>query len=140
MGYLEKELSGKLENHFGAVATEDIEHSFKRYLDDCWIIWNARFGDLNEFHNILNQLDPNVKFTIESSAQEISFLDILLKRSEDNKIITDIFYKATDTKQYLEYGSCHPRQTKNTVPFTLARRICTIVTDSDLRTKRLNEL
>jgi hypothetical protein len=57
-----------------------------------------------------------------------------------NKISTDLFYKETDSHQYLLFNSCHPSHTKRNIPFNLARRICTIVTNEELRTKRLIEL
>ena len=55
-------------------------------------------------------------------------------------IITDIFYKATDTHQYLNFKSCHPTHTKRNIPYNLARRICSIVTDENIRNQRLEEL
>ena len=55
-------------------------------------------------------------------------------------IITDIYYKPTDTKQYLDYNSCHPRHIRRNVPSNLARRICTIVENESLRHERLEEL
>ena len=59
---------------------------------------------------------------------------------KENKLYTDIFYKTTDTHQYLDYRSCHPKHTKNNILYTLARRICTIIVEEDLREKRLLEL
>ncbi len=51
-----------------------------------------------------------------------------------------VYYKPTDTKQYLDFYSCHPRHVKHNVPFNLARRICTIVPDPSLREARLEDL
>ena len=48
---------------------------------------------------------------MQKQDKEITFLDILIKK-EDNHIITDIYHKPTDTKQYLPFKSCHPRVTK----------------------------
>ena len=50
------------------------------------------------------------------------------------------FYKNTDSHSYLPFHSNHPRHTKNNIPGTLARTICTIVEDKHLRKYRLNEL
>ena len=52
----------------------------------------------------------------------------------------DIFYKKTDTRRCVPFNSCHPKQCKNNIPFTLARRICAIVENNDVRKKRLDEL
>ena len=38
------------------------------------------------------------------------------------------------------FTSCHPKHTKNNIPFNLARRICTIVSNIEIRDKRLQEL
>lgn len=58
----------------------------------------------------------------------------------NDTISTDIYYKATDTHQYLDFRSCHPSHTKRNIPFCLARRICTIVNDVEKRNQRLCEL
>ena len=63
-------------------------------------------------------------------------MDVLLIKS-NNRISTDIFFKETDSKQYLNFYSCHP---KTNIPYNLARRICTIVSDQCQREKRLSEL
>ena len=71
---------------------------------------------------------------METCEKSLSFLDILIMK-EHTEIITDIYFKETDTNQYLNYFSCHPEHTKNSVPCNLSRRICTIVSDSELRMK-----
>ena len=55
-------------------------------------------------------------------------------------ITTDIFYKATDTHNYLNFYSCHPSHTKRNIPYTLARKVCTVVDTLDERNQRLQEL
>ena len=76
---------------------------------------------------------------MEQSTDNLPFLDILLYK-EGNKLYTDIYYKGTDTHQYLDFRSCHPKHTKYNIPYCLARRICTIVTKNDLREQRLSKL
>ena len=46
----------------------------------------------------------------------------------------------TDTHQYLDFTSSHPRYTKINIPYNLARRICAIVDDEKVRNTRLKEL
>lgn len=48
---------------------------------------------------------------------KIAFLDIVVKRDINGYITTDINHKETDTKQYLDCRSCHPRHIKNNVLF-----------------------
>ena len=76
---------------------------------------------------------------METSESQLPFLDILLLK-KGTSIITDIYYKQTDTKQYLHFKSSHERHVKTNLPYSLARRICTIISDNNLRHERLNEL
>ena len=55
-------------------------------------------------------------------------------------ISTDIFHKVTDSQQYLIFNSCHPKHTKINIQFSLARRLCTIVSDKSVLLTRLKEL
>ena len=52
---------------------------------------------------------------------------------------TDIFYKVTDTHQYLQFKSSHQRRKIN-VPYNSARHICKTVSDVDVCKKCLMEL
>ena len=66
------------------------------YLDDCFIFWNFPWGNINDLHNLPQNQHPRIKFTMEYSFEELSFLDILIK-NENGQIITDIYHKPTDT-------------------------------------------
>ena len=66
-------------------------------------------------------------------------MDILLIKS-GSKLETDIYHKETDSKQYLNFKSCHPKHTKLSIPYNLARRVCTIVSNPDKKAQRLKEL
>ena len=52
----------------------------------------------------------------------------------------DIFYKKTDTRRCVPFNSCHSKQYKKNIPFILARRVCTIVENNEVRKKRLGKL
>ena len=139
MGYLEITLYEKVKIIFDENIQKYVIQNWKRFIDDGQICWKNSFGDFNKFLEILNELHPKIKFTSESSEEEISFLNILLYKGK-SQIETDIYYKKTDTHDYLPYSSSHPRHTKNNVPTTLARMICQIVSDEEIREKRLHEL
>ena len=68
----------------------------------------------------------------KSAIRNNLFLDILVKK-KGKLISTGIYFKDTDSKQNLNFKSCHPKHTKTNIPFCLASRICTIVTDSEER-------
>ena len=76
---------------------------------------------------------------MEYSKDAIPFLDILIKRNNDN-IWMDIYYKPNDTHRCLPFSSNHPNYCKKNIPFTLARRICTIVENTEAKMKHLQNL
>jgi hypothetical protein len=85
-------------------------------------------------------LNDQIRFTINRSKIEIPFLDVLIRISTNNNIITDIFSKDTDTHMYLNFRSSHPKHIKINIPFNLASRIITITNTEELRDTRLREL
>lgn len=139
MGFLELELYRESANEFGPEFMDYLKAYWKRYLDDCFILWNKNIDDLNQFKLLLNGLNQSIQFTMEYSTEKLPFLDIMVIKIKD-KIDTDIYYKPTDSKQYLLFNSCHPKHTRFNIPYNLARRICTIVTDAKTRNQRLEEL
>ena len=139
MGYLEQKLYRTMEQKYGIQFTRDFEKSWKRFLDDCFIIWTHGNDLLSELTEMLNNLHPSIKFTQEVSNTTLPFLDISVQL-KDEKLTTDIYYKNTDTHQYLNFKSCHPSHTKRNIPYCLARKICTVIEDPILRDERLEEL
>ena len=68
--------------------------SWKRYLDYCFTFRKWQWGNIHELLNLLQNLYPKIKFTIEHIFKELQFLDILIK-NENGQIITDIYHKPT---------------------------------------------
>ena len=110
LAYLEEKLYTQIES-VNKDLSEYVKHNWKRVLDDCFIIWINSEHELTEFHELLNNLHTDIKFTIEQSDIQLSFLDILLIK-KGKELSTDIYFKITDTKQYLNFHSCHPNHTK----------------------------
>ena len=135
--YLEVKLYEKVTEVFGDEFGNYFVTNWKRFLDDCFIPWTKTVSDLESLHNILNNLHIDIKFTLQFINTEQSFLDVLVK-NRDGKIETDIYYKDTDSKQYLLFYSCHPRHTKINIPYNLARR--TIVSEEQILQRRMQEL
>ena len=80
-------------------------------MDDGFLPWNSTL-DLNVLKNILNNLHPTIKFTVEpakfdhfSKTLVINFLDITVLLHENSYVETDIFYKERNTHDYLNYDS-----------------------------------
>ena len=61
-------------------------------------------------------------------------------KNENGQIITDIFHKHTDTQQYFHFNSHHTQNCLKSIPYTLARRIYTIIPDKSLSETRLKKL
>ena len=139
MGFLEVELYKKVFEKYGQETHDYIKIYWKRFLDDGQIMWKKSFGPVEDFVQILNSLDKSIIFTHENSEKSLSFLNVLLY-IDNNKLLTDVYYKNTDSHDYLPFNSCHPRHIKANIPKTLARIICTIVQDPDRKLLRLSEL
>ncbi|XP_071126623.1 uncharacterized protein [Mytilus edulis] len=138
MGFLEDKMYQQVESEFDTAFKVYVKSEWKRFFDDCFIILN-KSHNLEKFHSLINTLHPSIKFTIESSEQRLPFLDIVILKN-GTTLTTDIYYKKTDTHQYLNFHSCHPSHTKRSIPFCLARLVCTIVSDDFTKELRLNEL
>ena len=69
---------------------------------------------------------------MENNKDAIPSLEILIKRNNE-KSWMDIYYKPTDTHRYLTFSSNQPKHCKKNIPFTLARRICTIVGNTEAK-------
>ena len=48
--------------------------NWKRFLDDCFIIWVNSEEGLTQFHNTINNVHSNIKFTVEKSEKQLPFL------------------------------------------------------------------
>ena len=73
-------------------------------------------GDLINFLEYVNCYHQNINYTWDWSSCEISYLDVKI-RLRDTRISTDVYCKETDTHQYLEYKSCHPKHVKMGIPY-----------------------
>ena len=139
LGYLEETLYRKVEIVFDLNFKTYIEENFKRFLDDCSILFRKSDEDLTKLPELINTLHPSLNFTMDKSIIKLSFLDTMVI-NKNGEVQTDIIYKPTDSKQYLLYTSCHPKHTRNSIPYNLARRLKTIVSDERTLHKRLEEL
>ena len=87
----------------------------------------------------MNNLDEKIEFTVETSNEHLPFLDVLVVKGKE-RIITDIYHKATDTFNYMPFSSNHPRSTKINIPYNLALRIQMLVFNTTTKEERFKEL
>jgi hypothetical protein len=139
LGFLELTLYKRVKLNYALSTYEMFKENYFRYLDDILIIYDTSKMPLNHISSLLNDLHENLNFKLETSGRKVNFIDITIN-VEGNVVETDMFYKPTDTKQYLNFHSNHPRHVKIALPYNLARRICTIVSNENIRYNRLNEM
>ena len=67
------------------------------------------------------------QFEAESSTLHVNFLDVTVSLDEQHSIQTDLYTKPTDSHNYLNYNSAHPRHCRDGIPysqFLRLKRIC----------------
>ena len=99
----------------------------------CWstlkiffFIWTASESKLDEIWDQLNNCHPNLKFTHKRFRENVSFLDVTVKVSAE-RLITNLYCKPTDGRQYLHFESYDHNHIKSSIAFSQAlrmRRIC----------------
>ena len=105
---------GRLEAQLINQAPEVI-HTWKRFIDDIFIIWTGTIEDFEKFMSNINQIHPTIKFTREISDTEVIFLDVTLykgERFESTKILDlKTHIKATHKQLYVHSTSYRPPST-----------------------------
>ena len=149
IGYLEETvLFPKLRNSFPDHDMHVILQTYKRFMDDGIIFLPCHICK-NVFLSHLNEMNKDIVFTLEDSEkvmlknkqiERINFLDISIIIDENGVINTDIYYKTTNSHDYLHYDSFHPVHTLNNIPYCLAKKIIVFVSDPDIMEYRLLEL
>ena len=87
------------------------------------MIWLHGREKLEEFVRLLKAFHPSLDFTYEVDSRSINYLKVNITVDDREYLSTDLFYKKTDTHQYLESTNCHPPQTKAAIPYSLVTRL-----------------
>ena len=101
-------------------------HTYKRFIDDIFLIWTESRESLTHFIDSLNTVHHSIKFTASISDTQIEFLDtkVLLI----NGILhTELYTKPTNAQAYLHRNSYHPNHIFKSLPygeFLRTRRNC----------------
>ena len=82
---------------------------------------------------------PSIKFTANNSSEAVEFLDVKVIRSED-RLITDLLIKPTDTHQYLHASSSHVYHVKRSIPYSQALRLNRICSEPRFFDHRCNQI
>ncbi|KAK5648206.1 hypothetical protein RI129_003099 [Pyrocoelia pectoralis] len=79
-----------------------------RYVDDTFVIWNHGLDSLHLFLKHLNNIHPNIQFTMECEINgRLPFLDILISKTDSLNLSFSVYRKPTHTDRYLNKLSNH---------------------------------
>ena len=95
MAYHEIQVYFIIKNTYNLVVSKLFEENWFRFLDDCEILLKTKLIKANDLLTILNQVNPNLKFTMERTTTNLPFLDIMINKT-GTKIWMDIYNKPTD--------------------------------------------
>lgn len=112
-----------------------------RFRDDIFIIWVGTIEELHNFHSWINTLHPNINFELNYSTETIEYLNCKIYEC-DNKLMTTLYSKPSDTHSYLVPTSCHPTHIVKNIPHGVAitcKRICTDPLEFERHTNIYNE-
>ena len=105
---------------------------WKRYVDDTFVIQEEQHQE--EFLQHINSLDPNIKFTAETTRADGSmpFLDALVTPQDDGSLATTVYRKPTHTNQYVQWDSHHAISNKFSIISSLLHRAKNICSSQQL--------
>lgn len=111
---------------------------FKRYVDD--IITCVPADQIDTLLTTFNSFHSKLQFTIEQEQNNsIAFLDILLMRTNENKIKTDWYHKPTFSERFLNFNSQHSYKQKMNIIHNLKHRALKL-SHPDFHEKNLNNI
>ena len=149
IGYLEEtKLYPLLRDHFDEATCRRIIECFFRFMDDGTTLFPADV-DENLFLRLLNSMHPAIQYTMEKAEisivngvliQKLVFLSLLIFLDSNGNIWTDVFYKQTNTHDYLNFESHHPTHIKNNIPYNLAKRIIVFTSCEEAVKRNLADL
>ena len=84
--------------------------------------------------------NPEIIYENEKKVQVWDFLDVKIILHEDNSVETDIYYKLTNTHDYVPYDSAHLDHTQVNIPHNLAERTIVFISNPEKVIIRLVEL
>ena len=78
----------------------------------------------------INSINSHIQFTEEVEENScLNFLDLKVTRKIDGHLSFSIYRKPTHTDKYLNFGSSHPLEHKNSVIRSLIHRASTLCDD-----------
>ena len=98
--------------------------TWNRYVDD--VLAAVTKDKIDDILHTINNTTENIKFTKEEEKNsQLAFFGVLLTRTDDGTIITQVYLKKTHTDQILNFNSNHPTKQKISCIHSLFTRIDT---------------
>ena len=70
LGFLEHRLHSEICTLWGKEIATNIQSNWKRFWDDCFILWDNDDDKLSDFFRLLNQMNSVIQFTIKKNRRE----------------------------------------------------------------------
>ena len=111
------------------------------------LLYGQKNTNIHVFRKLLNELYPSLKFAVakgknsrkqnfDTLVQVWNFLDVSIILHQNGRLETDIFYKETNSYDYLNCFSHHPEK----ISYNLAKQIIVFVSDEEKINERLSDL
>ena len=111
--------------------------TWNRHVDD--VLATVKKDKTDDILHTINNTTENIKFTKEEEDNnQLAFLDILLTRTDDGTINTQVYRKKTHTDQILNFSSNHPTQHKISCIRSLFNRIAINIQQNKLNKQNAN--
>ena len=98
MAFHEIELYAIIRNKFTLPVSNYFEQNWKRFLDDCFIFLRLSLIKPNELLDVLNNINPAIQFTMETSDSQLPFLDVMISK-ERKKSFYGYLFKTNGLKK-----------------------------------------
>ena len=149
LGFLEEtRLYPLLLSRFDKETCDLIINYFYRFMDDGTTLIPEEVDEA-VILALLNSMHPAIQYTMERAerilvgmtpTQKLVFLSLIIYLNVSGKIWTDVYYKQTNTHDYLHYRSHHPEHIKKNIPYVLAKRIIVLTSKEEAVKKNLDNL
>ena len=128
----------ELENSLVPTMNNELEE-WTRFVDDTFALI-----DPNKIQSVLQRLnsyDPKIQFTYEEERNgAIPFLDVLIKKTDENTLETTVYRKKTSSNVYMNWNSYSPRTWKIGTLRNLIRRATMICSNTEDLEKEIKHL
>ena len=110
-----------------------------RYVDDTFAF--IKKEHIDTVQKALNAFEAKIQFTYEiEKDNQLSFLDVLIEKNSNNRLITKVYRKKTNTDTYMNWLSHSPKSWKIGTLRSLLRRAYTISSTLQIAQEEISHL